>query len=305
MARSNEGLAGDLRAAPVTLVDVGESKLAHRVVGSGPDVVLVHGWPLHSLTWRDVVPGLAAQYRCHTFDLPGAGASEWSSATRFRIDAHARALVRAIDAVGIERCAFVGHDSGAAVGRYAAAELGARVWGNVVSGSEIPGHHPLLLQLLLVAGRLPGGRNGLRSLLRSPMLRRSIFGWGACFHDVSRAEGEFHALFGEPIIRSDRVLAGQLGLTAEFDWALIDALRGVHAKIAAPTLLLWGDRDPYFPVGKAREMASQFGGGAELESYPDARLFVHEEHPQRFAASVARFLAPLAPRVSEGARALS
>ena len=138
----------DLRTAPVRFLDLGHTRLAHRVVGHGPDVVLIHGWPLHSLTWRDVVPRLADRYRCHVIDLPGTGATEWTKATPFGIEAHAQTMTRAIELLGLDRFALIGHDSGAAIGRYVAANLGSRVVANVVSGSEIPNHHPLLLTFL-------------------------------------------------------------------------------------------------------------------------------------------------------------
>ena len=287
----------DLRRVPVRLVDVGGgNELGYRVVGRGPDVVLVHGWPLHGLTWRGVVAHLADRFRCHVFDLVGTGASEWSSSTRFRIDTHAADLRRAIDAVGIGPFALVGHDSGGTIARYVAAELGSRVWSSVIADSELPDHRPLLLQLLLAATKLPGGIRGLGMVLRSPTLRRTSLGWGACFHDVERAEGEFHALFGESLVKDPRAIAGQMGLARDFDWALVDRLRELHPRITGPTLLIWGEGDPYFPVAKARAMASQFRAGAELVVYPDARLFPHEEHPERFARDTARFLAMHAPR---------
>lgn len=42
--------------------------------GKGRDLVLVHGWGLHSGVWRRVVPQLAARFRVHAVDLPGYGA---------------------------------------------------------------------------------------------------------------------------------------------------------------------------------------------------------------------------------------
>jgi haloalkane dehalogenase len=280
----------------VDWIETGESKLAHRQLGEGPDVVFVHGWPLHGLTWRHTARALADRYRCHLFDLPGAGASVWSRQTPFGIAAHASALQKAIDALGLERFALVGHDSGAAVSRYVAAAAGARVWGNVVSGSEIPGHRPWLVVLMLMMGLLPGQRVGARTLLGTRWLRRSRLVFGACFHDVDRAEGEFQELFVEPLLRSDRALAGQMRLPAAWRWAEVDALAERHAQIVAPTLLLWGEGDPYFPAHKARAMAPQFAGGATFRSWPDARLFPHEEHPERFAQEVGAFLAAHAPR---------
>lgn len=280
----------DLRTAPVRLVDVGHARVAHRVVGSGPDVVFVHGWPLHGLTWRDVVAPLAAHYRCHVIDLPGAGLAETTPATRFDLEAHAQTLVSVIDALSLDRVALVGHDSGGAIARFAAASLAKRVTALAIAGSEIPDHRPLLLRLLLATANAPGGTSMLRRMLGSRTIGRTVLAWGACFDDVDRADGEFRELFVEPLVRNDALFEGQLQLTKTWDWTVLDRLRDAHARIVAPSLLVWGDRDPYFPAVKAKAMASQFAGGATFVSYRDARLFVHEEHPARFAEEVRGFL---------------
>lgn len=43
--------------------------------GRGPDMVLLHGWGLHSGVWDEVVPSLAKTYRVWRVDLPGHGRS--------------------------------------------------------------------------------------------------------------------------------------------------------------------------------------------------------------------------------------
>jgi pimeloyl-[acyl-carrier protein] methyl ester esterase len=44
-------------------------------LGSGPNLVLLHGWAMHGGVWRGVRDQLAMQYRVHLFDLPGHGFS--------------------------------------------------------------------------------------------------------------------------------------------------------------------------------------------------------------------------------------
>ena len=58
-------------------------KLWHEQQGSGPDLVLVHGWGLHGGIWGDLPARLAQHFRVTTLDLPGhgrsrAGAESWS-----------------------------------------------------------------------------------------------------------------------------------------------------------------------------------------------------------------------------------
>lgn len=44
--------------------------------GEGPDVVLLHGWGLHSGVWDSICPTLARDYRVNCVDLPGHGRSD-------------------------------------------------------------------------------------------------------------------------------------------------------------------------------------------------------------------------------------
>ncbi|KAB2856246.1 MAG: alpha/beta fold hydrolase, partial [Anaerolineae bacterium] len=52
--------------------------LYRHTVGSGPDVVLLHGWGMHSGVWEDVVEALLDHHRVAVFDLPGHGYSRAS-----------------------------------------------------------------------------------------------------------------------------------------------------------------------------------------------------------------------------------
>ena len=58
-----------------------------------------------------------------------------------------------------------------------------------------------------------------------------------------------------------------------------------------PTLLVWGEEDPFFQVEKARAMANEFGGPTEFVTIADCKLLVHEEYPERFAELTTAFLA--------------
>jgi len=45
------------------------------VSGSGPDLVLLHGWGMNAAVWDELATGLAQHFRLHCVDLPGHGAS--------------------------------------------------------------------------------------------------------------------------------------------------------------------------------------------------------------------------------------
>lgn len=62
-------------------------------VGEGPDVVLLHGWGLHSDVWDEVAAALAQDYRVTLIDLPGHGRSR-ASGGEFTLESVARHLAR-------------------------------------------------------------------------------------------------------------------------------------------------------------------------------------------------------------------
>ena len=53
------------------------SALYYEVLGSGPDLVLLHGWSLNLGVWEPLTRGLAARFRIIAIDLPGHGRSDW------------------------------------------------------------------------------------------------------------------------------------------------------------------------------------------------------------------------------------
>jgi haloalkane dehalogenase len=272
---------------PFDMIPAAGGRLAHYRFGSGPDVVAVHGWPLHSATFRHLLPHLTADFTVHLFDLPGTGNTEWSGAVG--MEESARALRAGVDALRLDRYALLAHDSGGVVARYVAA-ADRRVRGLVLAGSEIPNHRSLLLGMHLTLGRMPGGASLLAALVQIPFVRRSGIAFGTCFTDAAFADGDFAELFVRPLRRRE-VLDGQAAFVRSFDYAVVDRLVEVHANIHAPALCIWGEEDPFFPVGKAREMLAQFAGGARLESIPGGKLFVHEDHAAEFAAHARPFLA--------------
>jgi pimeloyl-ACP methyl ester carboxylesterase len=263
------------------LLDVGDAKLAHRRVGHGPDLVFLHGWPLHGATFRHVVPHLAEHFTCHVLDLAGAGQSEWSEQTTLTLEAQSQRVIRAIDQLGLARVGFVAHDSGGCIARLAAARLGGRCTGIVSGNTEIAGYRPPMLVATVAMRHVPGGGALFRALLGSRAFLRSPMGFGGAFDDLSLLEGEVRTLFVEPL-REARAFSGAWGVVRDFDWRTIDELERVHRAIVAPVLFVWGRDDPWFPLARLVPTLPAFGGGARVEAIP-GKVFAHEEHPARFA----------------------
>jgi epoxide hydrolase A/B len=82
--------------------------------GSGPAVVFCHGFPDLAYSWRHQLPALAAAgYRAIAPDQRGYGASSRPDAIEaYGLTELTGDLVALLDALGIERAVFVGHDWG-------------------------------------------------------------------------------------------------------------------------------------------------------------------------------------------------
>jgi len=235
------------------------------------------------------VPKLSTDFTCHVIDLPGTGDTETTPGTRLAIDLNTAVVLQVIDVLGVDRYAVVGNDSGGLIAREIAAERPEQVSAVVITGSEIPGHASTQIKRLKRLVRLPGVVSVTSFVLRNRWLRRSPLGLSDCFADMTASDGDFAAAMLEPF-RDRRTMDRQLELLRTFDLHHVDGLFDVHPKITAPTLMVWGESDPYFPVAKAREMAPQFGGEVTFEVIPEAKLLVHEEHPARFAELTRSFL---------------
>ncbi|MGH1363920.1 MAG: alpha/beta fold hydrolase [Calditrichia bacterium] len=92
-------------------IDVNGKRVSVQSWGSGPLVILVHGWEGRGMQWHKFIPALAsAGYRAVTFDAPAHGASTGKSTNLLEFSA----TIRAIRDVLGEPYAVVGHSMGGA-----------------------------------------------------------------------------------------------------------------------------------------------------------------------------------------------
>ena len=275
--------ASDLfRKPPDRYLDVGDAAVAYRRVGQGPDVVFSHGWPASGATFRRMLPYLADHVTCHVVDLPGAGDSRFDRSTSISILDHAESLRRAVDELGLTRFGVVGHDSGGMIARFAFAD-DPRVQGWGLIATEQPPKAHWRFSSFLAVRVVPRFEEMLARVVTRPRLRKNKFILGDAFADKGLLDGEFEEFFLAPL-RDDadrRWAAGEFG--RNFDLGLFAELTSRHRQIRVPVQLVWGAQDPFFPVQRARAMMSEFSRPVALDVIDGAKLFVHEEFPERAA----------------------
>jgi pimeloyl-ACP methyl ester carboxylesterase len=83
--------------------------------GSGPPVLLLHGWPQHWYAWRELIPLLAGSRHLICPDLRGFGWTD-APASGYRTADLAADMVALLDALELDRADVIGHGEGGRVG---------------------------------------------------------------------------------------------------------------------------------------------------------------------------------------------
>ena len=277
--------ASDLfRRPPDGWLDVGSGEVAHRVVGQGPDVLFVHGWPVSGATFRTLLPHLVDRVTCHVIDLPGAGSSRFTGSTPLSIDNHIHAVRRSLELLGLDDVAVVGHDSGGMIARHAlAGDPRVRAFG-LIDTEQSTGLN-WKFKSFLAGRRIPGFGAALGWMAGKPRLRRSKLVLGDAFADRSLLDGEFDEFFLRPLAHDRAYRDATFRIFKSFDERYVDELRALHARMEVPVVLVWGEEDKFFPVAWTRKMVADFPD-AHVEVIPGAGLFSHEERPAEVATAL-------------------
>lgn len=268
---------GSFEEHRVTLAD--ERWMSAQVTGTGPEVVLLHGIPGAAAVWTEVTRLLSAHHRVVVPDLVGFGASARADDIRVLwADAQAGAIVALMDDMGIDRALVVGHDFGGPVAAHLVAQAPGRVAGLLLASSNTFGDTPIPFPL---SGILwPGlGRAWERMLFSAPSLRMM----------VKQGVGEKRIKLDPRVYVGDRQQAHAIRVI--FSTALrelaarYDPITETLRRVDVPTSIVWGDRDPFFPVEQAHRTAELIRG-ASVSVLPGAGHFVPEERPTELATEI-------------------
>jgi pimeloyl-ACP methyl ester carboxylesterase/predicted metal-binding membrane protein len=100
-------------------IDTEETHIFVRFAGSGPPLVLLHGFPETHVMWRDVAPRLASRFTVVCADLRGYGRSGCPESgvdhAAYAKRAMARDVIAVMDRLGFSRFSVAGHDRGGRV----------------------------------------------------------------------------------------------------------------------------------------------------------------------------------------------
>lgn len=249
------------------------------VVGEGPPILLLHGIPSSGAIWRSVAGMLSAGRRVLVPDLVGFGHSARSlDVEALWADAQATAVLALLDDLRIPSVLAVGHDFGGPVAAHLLAQAPARVSGLVLASTNAFSDTPVPFPL---SGILwPGlGRAWERLLFSGPSLRMMVRrGVGA---DSPRLDPAIYVGDKAQAAATRAIFATALRELATRYQPITEMFR----KVSVPTTVVWGDRDPFFPVAQAHRTAELIRG-AELAVLPGAGHFLPEERPQQLVEEI-------------------
>jgi pimeloyl-ACP methyl ester carboxylesterase len=270
----------------VDYVQANGLRFAYLSAGTGPLVLLVHGFPDTAHTWDHVLPKIAsAGYRAvapftrgyHPTEIPADGA--------YDSDTLGRDVLALIEALGEQQAIVIGHDWGASAA-YAAAGLGPERVKLLVT-LAVP--HPKSLKPTPRLAWTLRHFITLRGKRAADKLRANDFAyldqlvrrWSPAWKDIPASETEaVKAAFREP---------GCAEAACAYYAAISTKLAPSHRKsIGVPTVAFAGEHDNIVP--RAYEKARHcFTSSYEVVQVPGGH-FMHREHPHEFSAELLRVL---------------
>lgn len=238
---------------------------------AGPAILFLHGWPDSWFSYSRVLPLLPDRYRALVPDQRGFGESDRPDGG-YGIPDLAADAAAFLDEVGVTRAAIVGHSFGTFVARRVAEAYPERVSRLVLIGSAFSPVNPVTREV----------QASLRDLPEPVSL--------AFAREFQ--SGTIHLPLPPEFF--ERLLSESIKLPAHLWRATFEGLLSFDdarelGRIAAPTLLLWGDHDALFSRGEQERLAKAIPN-ARLRVYPDTGHCPNWERPELVAADLIAFL---------------
>jgi pimeloyl-ACP methyl ester carboxylesterase len=273
-------------------VDTGELRLHAVIGGEGPPLLLVHGWPETWYAWRLLMPALARDFEVIAVDQRGIGLSD-KPASGYDTGTLADDLVALMGALGHQRFALAGHDTGFAISYALAADHPDRV--DRVALAEIPGP--------------PGAAPSPPLLVPSQVNDRL---WHIPFNRVDKlpeqlVAGNEAAFFGYEfaiqggklpaevidyyvqMLSDPDVLPGSFGFYRAFDTTVAQNEQRKSRPLAMPVLAIGGAGSYGDHVAEATRLVAD---DVQSVVIPGTGHWVAEDAPDEMLAALTSFLAP-------------
>ena len=256
-------------------------RLRVRISGpaDAPVVILLHGFGGSLETWEPWAVVLSKQYRVVRFDLPGFGLTGPDPSGDYTDARTVRLLAALMDALGVQKASLIGNSLGGKIAWNFAVEYPGRVEKLVLispDGFASPGFE------YGVKPKLPAVMRLLPYTLPRFMLRMNL---AVAYADPKRLSDATLTRYQDMMLApGDR----QAMLERMVQVMLVPPGPEL-AKITAPTLILWGERDGMIPFSNSADYVRDIPG-ARLVALPGLGHVPFEEDPAGSLPPVLAFL---------------
>jgi pimeloyl-ACP methyl ester carboxylesterase len=274
-------------------INAGDVRMHAVIGGEGPPLLLVHGWPQNWYAWRLVMPALAREFEVIAPDQRGIGLSD-KPAGRYDPATQANDLVALMDALGHQRFAVVGTDTGLPIGYALAADHPDRV--ERVALAEVPGppgavpQPPLFLPEPLnnKLWHIPVNRLDVLNEQLATGREDLYFGYEFNIQAEKKLPDEVIDYYVGLLTNPDS-LRGTFAFYREWDTMMAQNGERKNRPLTMPVLGIGGE------ASHAEEVAGAMKGLAnDVQSavIPGAGHWFAEEAPEETVAALTAFLAP-------------
>jgi haloalkane dehalogenase len=269
----------------VKRVQVDGLTIAYRESGTGPPVLLLHGWPTSSLLWREVMVPIARTNRVVAIDLPGFGASDKPLDVRYNFAFFGRVLDLFLAKLGIAELGLAVHDLGGPIGLHWLLHGPGRVTRLALLNTLVYPEFSDAVKEFVRACATPESSakltspSGLEEILRDGLADRASL------------EPETLAVLLEPFRtpESRRALAAAgIGVERRGFIAIAQKLPSLRV----PVRIVYGERDRLLPdVATTMARVKADLPQAEVTALPHRGHFIQFEAPEQVGDLLARFFA--------------
>src|SRR5215475_15374311 len=264
-------------------VQTPSGRIAYAEAGSGPVALFVHGVLLNKHLWRHQMADLADIRRVIAVDLLAHGDTEIGSDQDVSVTANANMLREFLDALKIDQVDLIGNDSGGGISQIFAALNPDRVRTLTLTNSDVHDDWPPEAFKPFVEMTIAGGlRDTINAMLADKAIYRSPQALGPAYERPENVTDEEIEIYLRPHVRTEQRTRDLQRFVAAFDNKHTVSIEPRLRQLKAPTLIVWGTDDVYFPVKWAHWLADTIPGAKPPVELKGARIFFPEERAEAF-----------------------